>query len=290
MSEKEYSHASAAPSADTVRVVRFGDPPAVMAILNATPDSFSGDGLATDAGALAGRGRRYAADGARVIDLGGESTRPGAEPVAPDVELARVLPVLRALVGTMDAEVSIDTMKAGVADAALREGATIVNDVSGLRDAELVAVAARHRAFLVLTHNGHTTRALGIAESGDPVEDVVREIRRLEAIAVAHGVDAAHLIADPGLGFGKPARASLVLVARIAELRERLAPLPLLVGPSRKSFIGQALDLPVEERLEGTLACVALAAFVGVELIRAHDVVAAVRVTRMARALRDARA
>lgn len=270
-------------------MVRFGDPSAVMAILNATPDSFSGDGLATDASALAERGRRHAADGARVIDLGGESTRPGAVPVPSDVELARVLPVLRALAGTVDALISIDTMKAEVADVALREGATIVNDVSGLRDADLAGVAARHGAFLVLTHNGHTTRALGIPESGDPVEDVVREIRRLEAIAETAGVATARLIADPGLGFGKPAHASLALVARIAELRERLAPLPMLVGPSRKSFIGQALDLPVEDRLEGTLACVALAAFAGVELIRAHDVVPAVRVTRMARALRAAR-
>lgn len=243
-----------------------------------------------DAGLLAERGRRSVADGARVIDVGGESTRPGATPVSGEVELARVLPVLGALAGTVDAEISIDTMKASVADAALRSGASIVNDVSGLRDPDLVGVASRHRALLVITHNGHTTRALGIAETGDPVEDVVREIRRLEAIATAGGVDASRLIADPGLGFGKPARASIALVARIAELRERLAPLPMLLGPSRKSFIGQALDLPVEERLEGTLACVALAAFAGVELIRAHDVVPAVRVTRMAHALRAARA
>lgn len=285
MSAKPYSHASA-PAADTVGVLRFGDPPVVMAILNATPDSFSGDGLAADVAALAERGRRALADGASILDVGGESTRPGAAAISEDVELARVVPVLRALAGTADAMISIDTMKARVAEAALAAGATIVNDVSGLRDTALATVAARHGAWLVLTHNGHTARALGTAESGDVVEDVVREIRRLETVAVRAGVDRARLIADPGLGFGKSARASMALLARLAELRDHLAPMPLLVGPSRKGFIGQALDLPVEERLEGTLACVAIAAFAGAEVIRVHDVLPAVRVTRMATALR----
>ncbi len=220
-----------------------------------------------------------------MLDVGGESTRPGAEPVSLEVELARVLPLLRALAGTTDATISIDTMKPDVADAALALGATIVNDVSGLRDERLASVAARHSAWLVLTHNGHTIRARGASETGDPVEDVVREVRRLAEIARRAGVDESRLIADPGLGFGKPVAASLALVARTAELRERLAPFPLLVGPSRKSFIGRALDLPVEERLEGTLACVAVAAFAGAELIRVHDVRAAVRVVRMVRAL-----
>ncbi len=220
--------------------------------------------------------------------MGGESTRPDAEPVPLDAELARVLPVLRALAGTAGAVLSVDTMKAEVAEAALALGATIVNDVSGLRDERLATVAARHGAWLVLTHNGATVRARGVAETGDPVEDVVREIGRLAELARRAGVDESRLIADPGLGFGKPAAASLALVARTAELRERLAPLPLLVGASRKSFIGRTLDLPVEERLEGTLACVALAAFAGAELIRVHDVRAAVRVVRMAHALRSA--
>lgn len=285
MSEKPYSHSRALAS-DTVGMLRFGDPSVVMAILNATPDSFSGDGLAADALALAERARRSVADGAAILDVGGESTRPGAGPVDEDVELARVMPVLRAVAGTVDATISIDTMKPRVAEAALAAGATIVNDVSGLRDAALAAVAARHGAWLVLTHNGHTTRAAGIAETGDPVEDVVREIGRLEAVAVRAGVGRERLIADPGLGFGKPARASMTLVARLPELRERLAPMPILIGPSRKGFIGQALDLPVEQRLEGTLACVALAAFAGVEVIRVHDALPAARVVRMALALR----
>ncbi|HZP96792.1 MAG TPA: dihydropteroate synthase [Candidatus Limnocylindria bacterium] len=266
-------------------MLRFGAPPAVMAILNATPDSFSGDGVPFEPALLAARAVRDVADGAAVIDVGGESTRPGAAPVPLEVELARVLPVLRALAGKIGVPLSIDTMKADVADAALGIGATIVNDVSGLRDERLAPVAARHGAWLVLTHNGHTVRDRGIAESGDPVEDVVREIERLADVARRAGVDEGRLIADPGLGFGKPAASSLALLARTAELRRRLAPLPLLVGPSRKSFIGGALDLPVEERLEGTLACVAIAAFAGAELIRVHDVRAAARAVRMAHAL-----
>jgi len=179
-------------------------------------------------------------------------------------------------------------MKAVVAEAAVGLGATIVNDVSGLRDEQLASVAARHRVSLVLTHNGHTTRERGIAESGDPVEDVVREILRLAGIAQRAGVEPTMLIADPGLGFGKSASASLALIARTRELRERLRPIPLLVGPSRKSFVGQVLELPLDQRLEGTLACVAIAAFQGAELIRVHDVQPSVRVVRMIAALREA--
>jgi dihydropteroate synthase len=176
-------------------------------------------------------------------------------------------------------------MKADVADAALELGATVVNDVSGLRDERLASVAARHGAWLVLTHNGHTVSDRGIAETGDPVENVVREVRRLAEIARRAGVDSGRLIADPGLGFGKPAAASLELLGRTAELCERLAPMPILIGASRKSFIGRTLDLPVDERLEGTLACVAIAAFAGARIIRVHDVRAAVRAVRMAHAL-----
>jgi dihydropteroate synthase len=259
-----------------------------MGILNATPDSFSGDGLPLDALALAARGREFASAGAVIIDVGGESTRPGAAAVSLEDELARVLPVIRALAGTSEALISIDTMKAAVAEAAVGLGATIVNDVSGLRDEGLAAVAARHRVSLVLTHNGHTTRERGIAESGDPLEDVVVEIRRLAGIAQRAGVEPTMLIADPGLGFGKSASASLALIARTSELRLRLRPMPLLVGPSRKSFIGQVLDLPVDQRLEGTLACVAIAAFQGAEIIRVHDVQPSARVVRMIAALREA--
>jgi dihydropteroate synthase len=259
-----------------------------MGVLNATPDSFTGDGLAMDALALAARGREFASAGAAILDIGGESTRPGAEPVSVAVELARVLPVIRALAGASDARISIDTMRATVAEAAVGLGATIVNDVSGLRDEGLATIAGRHRVSLVLTHNGHTTRERGIAESGDPLEDVVAEIRRLASIAERAGVDPSMLIADPGLGFGKPTSASLALIARTSELRERLRPIPLLVGPSRKSFIGRALDLPVDQRLEGTLACVAIAAFQGAEIIRVHDVQPAARVVRMIAALREA--
>ena len=259
-----------------------------MGIVNATPDSFSGDGRARDTVALAAHARELAASGAAILDVGGESTRPGATPVSEEEELARLLPALRALADGSGTTLSVDTMKSRVADLALQAGASLVNDVSGLKDEELASVAARRGAWLVLTHNGHTTRERGIADADDPVDGVAREITRLAEIASRAGVSADRLIADPGLGFGKPARASLALIARTAELRERLRPMPLLVGPSRKSFIGAALDLPVTERLEGTLASVAIAAFHGAEIIRVHDVRESARVVRMTAALREA--
>jgi len=256
-----------------------------MGVLNATPDSFSGDGL-EDLEALVARGHAQAAAGAEWIDVGGESTRPGSVAVPEEEELRRVLPVVRRLVAELAVPVSIDTMKPRVADAALVAGATMLNDVSGLRDAGLVDVARAHDAFLVLTHNGWTLRDAGAPDAGDAVERVVREIERLAELALSRGVRAGRLVADPGIGFGKDPQDSLALVRRTEELRERLAPLPLLVGPSRKSFIGRALGLPPEQRLEGTLAAVAMAAAAGAEIIRVHDVAPAARAARMGWAIR----
>lgn len=205
-----------------------------------------------------------------------------------------MLPVIRRLASELPVSLSVDTMKPRVADAALAAGAVVLNDVSGLQDPELAEVAATHGARLVLTHNRWTAPAardaLGgyypRAAEGDVIEEVVAGLLRLAEAAVRLGVREEMLIVDPGLGFGKAPRESLELLRRMADLRERLAPFPLLVGPSRKSFVGRALGLPVEERLEGTLACVALAAFAGAELIRVHDVRPAVRAARMAWAVR----
>jgi dihydropteroate synthase len=257
-----------------------------MAILNATPDSFSGDGIAYDEDALVMRARTQREEGAGILDIGGESTRPGSVPVPLEEELRRVIPSIRALAEAHVATLSIDTSKPEVADAALRAGARILNDVSGLADPRLASVAADHGADLVLMHNGWTLEARGIPDKGDPVERVVREIERLALIAERAGVPRERLIADPGIGFGKTPDESLALIARTAELCRRLAPLPLLVGPSRKGFIGHVLDRPAEERLEGTLACVAIAAFAGAAIIRVHDVRPAVHASRLAWSLR----
>ncbi len=258
-----------------------------MAVLNVSPDSFSGDGIADDGAAILARVRTQCDEGADIVDIGGESTRPGAAPVSLDEERRRVVPVISVLARTVTVPLSIDTARPAIAEAALRAGVAILNDVSGLRDPALARVAADHGAYLVLMHNGWELEARGLPDSGDPVERVVREIERLAAIAERAGMSRQRLIADPGLGFGKTPEASLSLIARTGELRRRLAPLPLLVGPSRKSFIGHALDLVVEERLEGTLACVAIAAFAGAEIIRVHDVRPAVRASRMAWSLRS---
>ncbi|MCL6649038.1 MAG: dihydropteroate synthase [Chloroflexi bacterium] len=284
--------ATSRPERPTLTLSQDG-PPLIMGVLNATPDSFSGDGLLA-VEALVARGEEQVRTGAAILDLGGESTRPGAQPVPAAEELARVLPPLRHLVTRVRVPLSIDTQKPVVADQALAAGACVLNDVSGLRDPELAAVAARHAAWLVLTHNRWTAcpaqDRLGgyypTAGTGDVVEEVVAGLTHLAEQAIRAGVPEQRLIADPGLGFGKSPAESLELLRRLEELRRRLAPLPLLVGPSRKSFVGRALGLPVNERLEGTLACVALAAFAGAAIIRVHDVLPAVRAARMGWALR----
>jgi dihydropteroate synthase len=259
-----------------------------MGAVNATPDSFSGDGLGTDVAAIVARALAMADAGAAIVDLGGESTRPGAAAVSAGDELARVLPALRALKGRIAIPISIDTMKAVVADAALSAGAAVVNDVSGLRDPALASVVARHGAWVVVMHNGWN---LAPRPSGqDIVPAVIEELRRLVGVAIGAGVDRARIVVDPGLGFGKSPAESLELLRALPAIRGALAPHPVLVGPSRKRFIGAVLEVDVSDRLAGTLACVAVAAFLGAELIRVHDVAPAVHAARMGAALARGRA
>ena len=270
----------------------WGGRPRIMGVLNATPDSFSGDGLAGDLDALLARAQAQVSEGAEILDVGGESTRPGATPVPAEEERRRVVPVIEHLAHRVTVPLSIDTTKPAIADEALAAGATILNDVSGLRDPELAAVATRHGAWLVLTHNGWTIplrRDPGPRPEG-VLEEVVEHLRLLVRRAMDAGVEQRRLIVDPGLGFGKTPGESLELLKCTGELHERLAPCPLLIGASRKSFIGRALGLPVTERLEGSLACAALAAFAGAEIIRVHDVQPSVRAARMAWAVRQGRA
>jgi dihydropteroate synthase len=268
----------------------------IVAVLNVTPDSFSDGGRFArasgelDVAAAVAAGLASLRDGAHVLDVGGESTRPGAAAVATAVEVARTAPVLRALAKATDAPLSIDTRKAAVAEAALEAGARVVNDVSGLRfDPELARVVARFEATLILGHMRGTPDAM---QRHIHFEDLLGEVASelFESVERAReaGVPRERLVVDPGLGFGKTASQSLSLLASVAWLRERLR-LPVLVGPSRKSFLGVLTGDPVEAREVATQAACAVAVFEGADALRVHDAAAAARVVAVARALRQAR-
>jgi len=269
-----------------------------MGIMNLTPDSFSGDGLLAGGEVLAAareQGRRFLAAGADLLDIGGESTRPGSQPVASEEELSRVLPAIRALAADFpDALLSIDTYKAAVAEEALKAGARLVNDVWGLRaDPDLAGVAARAGAPVVLMHNrskpanAQVLERLGGRYIGmeyvNLLEDVRRELLESVGIARAAGIPDERILLDPGIGFGKTVEQNLELIDRLGELRA--FGYPILIGPSRKSFIGYTLDLPPDQRLEGTAAAVAVAITRGADIVRLHDVEAMARVVRMTDAI-----
>jgi dihydropteroate synthase len=249
-----------------------------MGIVNVTPDSFSGDGV-TDHGAAVEQGLRMVAEGADLLDVGGESSRPGHQPVTVDVELERALPVVERLARESGVPVSIDTWKLPVAQAAVGAGATIINDIWGLqRTPSLAALAAREGLGLVLMHNHAGT------DYADLMADLLASLGRSIAVAEAAGVPAERVIVDPGIGFGKTWEQNLVVLRHLAELGA--LDRPLLVGTSRKSFIGRILDLPVDDRVEGTAASVAVAILRGADIVRVHDVRAMARVARVAEALR----
>ncbi|MGH9036995.1 MAG: dihydropteroate synthase [Acidimicrobiia bacterium] len=269
------------------------DRPAVMGIVNVTPDSFSDGGRYLDAGAAVAHGLELVAAGADILDVGGESTRPGAVPVEAGEEIRRVVPVVRRLAAEGGVPVSVDTMKASVAAAALEAGAGVVNDVSaGRADPDMLPVVARAGAGYVAMHMLGTPATM----QDDPrYDDVVAEVgdfleQRLEAAAAA-GVPVEGLMADPGIGFGKTRAHNLELLRRLPELVERLALVPVLVGTSRKGFIGQVLagpdgpPLPPGEREEGTLATVVWAFDRGAAMVRVHDVRPAVEAARLLAAL-----
>jgi dihydropteroate synthase len=257
---------------------RWGERTLVMAIVNATPDSFSGDGVAGDPERAAALAREAAAAGADVLDVGAESTRPGHAPVSAEEELARLLPALRTIRSRVDLAISIDTSKAAVAEAALAAGADLLNDVRGLtRDPDLAAVAARFGVPVVIMHD------VPPDGRGDLVTSVVRELARRLDRALAAGIAWEHLIVDPGYGFGKDWRQNLELLRRQGELR--VLGRPILAGTSRKSTIGKVLGTPPEDRLEGTAATVALAIAGGADIVRVHDVRPMLRVARMTDAI-----
>jgi dihydropteroate synthase len=265
----------------------LGERPLVMGILNVTPDSFA-DAERLDTGRAVDVALAMAAAGADIIDLGGESTRPGAVPVDASEELRRVMPVLRGLAGRLTIPISIDTYKADVALAAVDAGASIVNDISGLRyDGTMAETVARCGAALVLMHTrGRSADMYAQATYGDVVVEVARELQAGMHAATEAGVPLARIVVDPGIGFAKHPSHSYGLLARIGEVGAILAR-PVLAGPSRKSFMREALnDRPSLERDWGTAAAVAAAVLGGAHIVRVHAVPEMVQVVRVAEATR----
>jgi len=263
-----------------------------MGILNVTPDSFAETSTRLDPQAAAAAALRMEAEGADIIDIGGESTRPGAEPVSADDELARVLPVLDALRGRLAIPVSIDTYKARVARAAVAAGAVIVNDVTGLRqDPSLAAAVADTGAALILMHTrGRSATMYAEAVYGDVVAEVAAELGHAVQSAVDAGVPLERLIVDPGIGFAKRPTHSYGVLARLPELAAALGR-PLLVGPSRKSFMRDALGgRPAPGRDWGTAAAVTAAVLAGTHIVRVHAVGEMAQVVRVAEEIRRGQA
>ncbi len=258
----------------------------IMGVINVTPDSFSDGGSFFEPEKAIEQGLKMAEQGADILDIGGESTRPGAEPVTVAEELKRVLPVIEELSGRISIPISIDTYKAEVARRALRSGAEIVNDISGLRfDPQMVEVAREFDCPVMLMHIQGTPRNM---QENPTYQDVVGELkeyfaRQLEW-AESKEIDTTKLIIDPGIGFGKNLEHNLEILKRLPEFKQLER--PILVGLSRKSFIGKILDLPVEERLEGSLAAMAYAIMQGANIVRVHDVKESVRVAKMIDQLR----
>jgi dihydropteroate synthase len=280
------------------QVFEWGNRTYVMGILNVTPDSFSGDGLLSEGDAVDAaveQARRFVHAGADILDVGGESTRPGSQPLEAKEERGRVIPVITALAREFPTTaISVDTYKAEIAQEALEAGAGLVNDVWALRaDPKLRKVAADAGCPVILMHNRSNPASVEVreqlgsayigAEYEDLLEDVKRELMDSVSIARSAGIRDEHLILDPGIGFGKKVEHNLQLLDRVGEIRA--LGFPVLIGPSRKSFIGYTLDLPAEQRLEGTAAAITVGIVRGADIIRVHDVEAMVRVAKMTDAI-----
>ncbi|HVY78724.1 MAG TPA: dihydropteroate synthase [Solirubrobacterales bacterium] len=257
--------------------------PKLMGVVNVTPDSFSDGGRYLDAAAAIRHGEELLSDGAAILDVGGESTRPGAEPVGEVEELHRVVPVVEALAAR--GTVSIDTSKAAVAAAAIDAGAAIVNDVTALQgDPEMAALCAERGVGVVLMHMPGNPRTMQDDPRYDDMVDDVREFLAARAeVALAAGVAAERIWLDPGIGFGKTLEHNLELLRRLGELRELGR--PLVIGTSRKSFIGRVDGSPVEERIGGSLASAVLAAAEGADVLRVHDVAETAQALKVAAAV-----
>ena len=254
----------------------------VMGVLNVTPDSFYDKGMFFDPKKAVRRALEMERDGADIIDVGGESTRPGAEDVSVDEELKRVIPVIRAISKRAKVAISVDTRKAKVADAALSAGASIVNDVSALKeDPDMAGVVAKHRAGIVLMHmKGRPKDMQADPNYADLIEDIACSLKRSISIAKRAGIKDCKIIIDPGIGFGKTVEHNLEILRSLGRFKK--LGYPICVGTSRKSFIGKVLDSKYpEDRLAGSLATAAIAVMNGANIIRAHDVNATLKAVRM---------
>jgi dihydropteroate synthase len=265
------------------RKFSWGTKTFVMGIINATPDSFSGDGTALDLNASLVKAKEFIEYGVDVLDVGGESSRPSSiynevNQIEVEQELERVIPVIEAIRSISDIPISIDTWKSEVAKEAINYGASIVNDIWGLKkDSNMSAVVAQNHVGLILTHNGTSSKYK------DVVKETVIEIKNMIRTALDNGISKHNIIIDPGFGFGKNSTQNLKILAQLDKYKE--IGLPVLIGTSRKSTIGYVLDLPVEDRIEGTAATVAIAIAKNVDLIRVHDVKEMIRVAKMSDAI-----
>ena len=250
----------------------------VMGILNVTPDSFSDGGKYTDKDVAVKRALKMIEEGADIIDIGGESTRPGFTPVSADEQIERVVPVIEEIKKNIDIPISVDTYDAKVAKAALEAGCDIVNDIWGLKkDPEMAKVIAEYDAFCVLMHNRNNPDYINFRK------DLLSDFGEILDIANAAGIDKDKIILDPGVGFGKTREQNLIAINHMDDLK--VLGYPLLLGTSRKSVIGLTLDLPVDERLEGTLATTVMACMKGINFVRVHDIKENVRTIKMTEAI-----
>jgi dihydropteroate synthase len=268
---------------------RWGARTYVMGIINVSPESFSGDGKLDMDGTIA-QARRFVEDGADILDVGGESTRPGLASISADDEIARVIPVIERIAREIETPISVDTSKPEVAELALKAGAAILNDQWGLKKGpELADLAAKHRAPIILMANQRDKGGYDAAAgrdtglSQDIMSEVIANLRQSLRLALESGVPLENIIIDPGIGFGKTWQQDLEIVRRLKELKELRR--PILIGTSRKSLIKMVLNLPAKDRVEGTAATVAIGIANGADIVRVHDVKQMVRVCRMSDAV-----
>ena len=260
------------------RLFNWGERTFIMGIVNLSPESFSGDGLSLTAAAVE-QAKRFVAEGADIIDLGGESTRPGSQPISPAEEISRIVPAIEKLSHELDVPISVDSYKYAVVKEAIRAGADIINDVWGLKHSpQLADLSAEHNIPIILTSNQRDQPC-----QGDIMAEVIADLRRAITLCRNAGVEEQNIIIDPGIGFGKTLEQNLEIIRRLSELKALGK--PILLGASRKGLIGAVLDLPVGDRLEGTAATNAIGIAGGADILRVHDVKFMSRLARMSDAV-----